>query len=181
MSINNFIFNLIILYQILSFTNSNEMNANPSPVDPKKQCQTDKDCNNGFCDSNSICNCNLGFIDYIDTSGKYNRCSYEQKSQMRAFLYELFINFGAGHFYLNRTKIGYLKLSSFLFGLFLICLFPLTIKFLNDKFEGDFCVILFSCVYYYYAVGLAFWYIYDLVSFGMNTYLDGNGMPLRSW
>ena len=145
----------------------------------EKQCNNDKDCNNGTC-FNFMCTCNFGFIDYTD-NGIFKRCYYEQKSQMKAFLYELFINFGAGHFYLSNNKVGFLKMSAFIFGLLLICLFPLTIKFFNDRFESDFSVILFSCVYYYYVIGIAVWYIFDLVYFGMNSYRDSNGIPLRPW
>lgn len=146
-----------------------------------KQCTSDRDCGHGICDGNFVCNCNYGFIDFQDINGVYRRCEYAQKSQLRAFLYELFFNFGAGHFYLNKPNIGFVKMGCFLFGLFLICLFPLSIKYLNEKFEGDFSVILFSCIYYYYAIGLAVWYIYDLVNFGLNNYSDSNGMPLRKW
>ncbi len=172
---------LLTSFLILNLVSSTERDNNTRLNNTVKQCNTDRDCGHGFCDGNFQCNCNYGYIDFTNKNGVFERCAYAQKSQLRAFLYELFFNFGAGHFYLNKSNIGFIKMGCFLFGLFLICLFPLSLKFLNERFESDFSVVFFSCIYYYYAIGLAVWYIYDLVNFGLNNYSDSNGMPLRKW
>jgi TM2 domain-containing membrane protein YozV len=146
------------------------------------ECKNDYvDCSqHGVCsDDKSDCKCDPGFTTFPKES--LNKCNYEKKKQMAAFLYEFFLGFGAGHFYCERYLNASLKLSAFLFGVLIICLLPLSAKFINDKFDSDCLVLTTSCFYYFCAMGLAFWFIYDLVIFGMNKYLDGNGVPLAHW
>ncbi len=147
------------------------------------KCQTDAECGNGICiKDKGECQCNKGYITHnTETSTKREVCNYEQKSQLKAFLLELCVGFGAGNFYIERTVYAILKLIAFIFGLYLICLFPLTAKFLNDKFENECLVLIVSCMYYSCSAGLAFWYIYDLVNLGMNKYNDGNNVALMDW
>jgi hypothetical protein len=142
--------------------------------------------NHGNCTINKDnCDCDIGYLSVIldnqDPKGPLLKCNYEQKSQLRAFLYELFLGFGAGHFYTGRYKFGGAKLSAFIFGIFIICLFPIIAKWLSEKLESDCLVLTVSCFYYLCSIGLAFWFIYDLVEFGGNHYLDGNNQPLLSW
>ena len=139
------------------------------------------DCSgHGQCNEDKTqCECDNGFISYPVDS--YPQCSYPQKRQLVAFLYEFFLGFGAGHFYCERYLNASLKLISFLFGICIICLLPLSAKFINDKCDNDCLVLTTSCFYYICAMGLAFWFIYDLVIFGLNKYVDGNGIPLAHW
>ena len=65
-----------------------------------------------------------------------------------------------------------LKLVAFIFGIYVICLFPLTAKCVTDCCDSDCLVVLVSIIFYLYALGLAFWYIWDLVYFGKNKYSD---------
>ncbi len=65
-----------------------------------------------------------------------------------------------------------LKLVAFVFGIYVICLFPLTAKCVTDCCDSDCLVVLVSILFYLYALGLAFWYIWDLVYFGKNKYKD---------
>lgn len=130
------------------------------------------------------CMCESGFTTFPDPKDQIEnnqRCNYEKKKQLKAFLFELFLGFGAGHFYTERYTMAGLKLGAFIFGIFIICLFPITAKFLSEKLESDCLVLSVSCFYYLCSVGLAFWFIYDLVMFGMNKYNDGNGIQLQSW
>ena len=99
-------------------------------------------------------------------------CEIKQKKQLTAFLLELFVGFGAGHFYRHDYLMASLKLVAFFIGIYLICLFPLTAKCLSDYCDNDCCVIIASIIFYLYALGLAFWYIWDLVYFGKNKYKD---------
>ena len=136
--------------------------------------------NHGQCDpNNTTCFCQPGYSTYPMDSNP--QCNYVQKKQLVAFLCELFLGFGAGHFYTERYTHAGLKLGAFLFGIYIICLFPLSAKYLNDRCESDYLVIMVSCFYYCCAVGLATWFIYDLVQFGSNNYYDGNNVPLLSW
>jgi len=121
------------------------------------------DCN----DTNTSCVCKEHYVD----GEKY--CEYKQKKkQLTAFLLELFVGFGAGHFYRHHYLMASLKLVAFVFGIYVICLFPLTAKCVTDCCDSDCLVVLVSILFYLYALGLAFWYIWDLVYFGKNKYKD---------
>jgi hypothetical protein len=108
--------------------------------------------------------------DYADSKTK--KCEYKQKKQLTAFLLELFVGFGAGHFYRHDYLMASLKLVAFVFGIYVICLFPLTAKCVTDCCDSDCLVVMVSIIFYLYALGLAFWYIFDLVWFGKNKYED---------
>ena len=71
--------------------------------------------------------------DYANDKGNTTACSYERKKQLTAFLLELFVGFGAGHFYRANYLEASLKLVAFLFGIYIICLFPLTAKCVADS------------------------------------------------
>ena len=144
-------------------------------IDNITSCSNHGTCNNG----KDNCICEAGFTTYPVEA--VPQCNYAQKKQLVAFLCELFLGFGAGHFYSERYTFAGLKLAAFLFGIYIICLFPLSAKCINDRCDSDYLVIAVSCFYYCCAVGLAFWFIYDLVQFGSNSYLDGSGVALLPW
>jgi hypothetical protein len=147
-------------------------------VSTTPSCTTDSDCLHGSCQA-GVCVCEKYFI--TNPPDSYPQCNYELKKQMTAFLYELFLGFGAGHFYCERSLIAALKLVSFIFGILVICLFPITAKYISERTDSDTMVIVVSCFYYICALGLAFWFTYDLVMFGLNKYKDGYGFDLISW
>jgi hypothetical protein len=145
---------------------------------PTLDCNRDSDCLNGTC-VNSVCVCTHGYTTYPPDSNP--QCNYELKRQKTAFFYELFLSFGAGHFYCERNLMAAMKLVCFILGILIICLIPITTKYLSERINSDVLVITVSCVYYIYALGLAYWFIYDLVMFGLNRYKDGNGLDLVPW
>ena len=122
-------------------------------------------CNSDF----TNCTCKDGYITYKDS--KYCEL-HQKKKQLTAFLLELFVGFGAGHFYRHHYLMASLKLVAFVFGIYVICLFPLTAKCVTDCCDSDCLVVLVSILFYLYALGLAVWYIWDLVYFGKNKYKD---------
>ena len=128
------------------------------------------------------CSCKDGYITYPKNNSKY--CNLEQKKQSIAFTLELCVGFGAGHFYRNDITMGVLKLVGFILGLVFICSFPITAKCISDC-DCDWLAIFLSIIYYLYLCGLAFWYIWDLVYFGKNKYLDysyeNQTIPLKHW
>jgi len=148
-------------------------------------CKDNSSCSfHGECNKmNTDCICESGFTTFFNLTDPFQdkKCNYEKKQQIKAFLFELFLGFGAGHFYTERFTVAGLKLGAFIFGICIICLFPITAKFLSEKLESDCLLLSVSCFYYLCSIGLAFWFIYDLVMFGMNKYLDGNGVELFSW
>ena len=105
----------------------------------------------------------------------------EQCKKLTAFLLELFVGFGAGHFYRGNYLMASLKLVAFLFGIYIICLFPLTAKWISDCCDCDCLVVIVSILFYFAACGLATWFIFDLVYFGKNKYKDKNDVPLLKW
>jgi len=123
------------------------------------------DCKN----ENQECTCKAEYA--TDPNGS-RYCEVERKKQLTAFLLELFVGFGAGHFYRHDYLMASLKLVAFVFGIYVICLFPLTAKCVTDCCDSDCLVVLVSIIFYLYALGLAFWYIWDLVYFGKNYYPD---------
>ena len=138
--------------------------SNASPT--KEKCVFENmDCK----DNNQTCTCKKGFAT-LGSEEKY--CDIKQKKQLTAFLLELFVGFGAGHFYRHHYLMASLKLVAFVFGIYVICLFPLTAKCVTDCCDSDCLVVLVSIIFYLYALGLAFWYIWDLVYFGKNKYPD---------
>ena len=163
---------------------------------------TDKNCNKTEypeqavrCDLNHMtctdmnylhhCSCKDGYITYPQSNPLY--CNLEQKKQSIAFTLELCVGFGAGHFYRSAYTMGALKLVAFVCGLFFICTFPITAKFVSDH-DCEAIAILLSIIYYLYLCGLAVWYIIDLVFFGKNLYEDysyetklGQTIKLKPW
>ena len=119
--------------------------------------------------------------DYANDKGNTTACSYERKKQLTAFLLELFVGFGAGHFYRANYLEASLKLVAFLFGIYIICLFPLTAKCVADCCDCDCLVVLISLFWFLISAGLAFWFIFDLVWFGKNKYPDKYGYCFSEW
>ena len=135
-------------------------------------------------ENNYTCKCKEGYASPTVFDVNMTYCSLEQKNQLTAFLLELFVGFGAGHFYRKAYLFASLKLAAFVFGIYVICLFPLTAKCVTDCCDSDILVVLVSIIFYLYALGLAFWYIWDLVYFGKNKYEDYTydpHIPLKHW
>ncbi len=83
---------------------------------------------------------------------------------------------GAGHFYSSRNLMGVFKLITFLAYCIAYCAFNYTMK--NEgSVSFDWKAVL--------ACGLCctlfVWQIVDLVKFGINSYNDGQGVPLAAW
>ena len=133
------------------------------------------------------CSCLDGYITVPYPQDSYSYCSFKQKKQLIAFLLELCIGFGAGHFYRYDFIMASLKFICFAIGITFICIFPKMAKYIADQ-HFDCLAILLSIFYYIYVTGLAFWYIWDLVYFGNNDYKDytyeseiGQGIDLQPW
>ena len=115
------------------------------------------------------CSCKEGYVTYKNVDNKY--CNLEQKKQSTAFVLELCVGFGAGHFYRSNYLMGGLKLAAFVFGLVFIFIFPITAKCISDA-DCDCLAYFISVIYYLFICGLAVWYLWDLIYFGNNYYKD---------
>ena len=120
-------------------------------------------------DNAEYCKCK---DEYASIKSESKKCTIKRKKQLTAFLLELFVGFGAGHFYRHHYLMASLKLVAFVFGIYVICLFPLTAKCVTDCCDSDCLVVMVSILFYLYAAGLASWYILDLVYFGKNKWKD---------
>ena len=76
-------------------------------------------------DLKTKCECNIGFtsfnIDEEESEEDKVFCCYEQKSHFSAFMIELFLGFGAGHFFIGDIKFGLLKFFIQIFLCFSFC------------------------------------------------------------
>lgn len=135
---------------------------------------TAETCSNGYCKDKNTCVCKPGFAQGPSSDSKL--CAYRLKRQMTAFLLELFLVVGVGHFYSGRYVFGGLKL---LF-IFSIMLFDLLVKYF---FRSDKYMIQrgYNAVIYVLYFSVIFWQVFDVVMFGINRYSDGNDMPLWIW
>ena len=79
--------------------------------------------------------------EYASIKSNPLKCSIQRKKQLTAFLLELFVGFGAGHFYRHHYLMASLKLVAFVFGIYVICLFPLTAKCVTDCCDSD-CLVV---------------------------------------
>ena len=75
--------------------------------------------------TNSICMCNRGYssydIDELNLNERSIYCCYKKKSQFTAFLLEICLGFGMGHFYIGDIKYGLIKFFLELFFCFMFC------------------------------------------------------------
>ena len=126
----------------------------------------------------SECKCKPEYANVNDCNVK---CEYQRKKQLTAFLLELFVGFGAGHFYRASYLIASLKLVAFLFGIYIICLFPVTAKCISECCDCDCLVVIVSLLFFACSVGLAFWFVFDLVRFGKNKLRDKYEFSLKPW
>lgn len=126
------------------------------------------------------CFCNKGYLTKLDQINTIS-CCYKQKELTKAFLLELLINFGAGHFYVGNIYSGLAKLiiSITLLSVCLLCLIVMCNEKKNDE-EKRKCNFLGYIVISSFA-GYILLEIIDLCLFGCGYYKDSNGEPLSSW
>ena len=172
------------------FDDDTELNTTDKNCNMTEYPEQARKCNNKtmVCkDENYLhhCSCKEGYITYVNDTNNITYCNFRQKKQLIAFLLELCVGFGAGHFYRNEFTMASLKLVGFALGLLFICTFPITAKCIADCGCEALAIIL-SIFYYLYLCGLAVWYIFDLVYFGNNYYEDysyvsqyGKTFPLK--
>lgn len=124
------ILHLLIIFQILF------INIKSGLIE---DCEIGNYCSDGACSTNgnckidifnftydskgngitSKCECNYGFSSYIKESNVL--CCYEKKSHFNAFMLELFLGLGIGHFYIGDVKYGLIKLFLEIFLCFTFC------------------------------------------------------------
>ena len=129
----------------------------------------------GLCNGN-ICVCEESYItvnnDKVHNNGIF--CNYHEKSRFIAFLLEFFFPFGVGHFYSGKTLLAVIKLGLFVI---LICMCCSVLGCVVGKAINAcsviICLIVVLCI-----ISLIVLQIFDLVSYGLGLYSDGNGVEM---
>lgn len=166
----------------LSETNSQNCNAAQAPLNIGKCNLAEMSCTD---DTLTNCTCKPGYVP-ISSENKdsdFQYCKYKQKKQLVAFLLELFIGFGAGHFYRSAYGFAFKKLGAYLAAVCLICCLPGITKEISRN-SGDCVAFLVTLIYYACSVGIGFWYVFDLIQFAKNNYPDNRFEPnigLKPW
>lgn len=142
-----------------------------------------EDCNlidcpthHGTCKNHNLCKCNNGYLDVSriprlnkEYSLKFgNYCNYEQKQQIIALVFEVFFPIGLGHFYLRRTAVGLIKM---VVGIISYLCFLQGLE--TNKKLNFYLYFIIASTYFVF-------HVFDLVLIGMNYYLDGNGLRVKS-
>ena len=174
------------------FDDDTEINTTDKNCNFKEYPEQAKKCNNETMKCldevrKHHCSCIKGYITFVNDTKNVKYCNFKQKKQLIAFLLEFCVGFGAGHFYRHHFLMASLKLVAFISGIVFIFTFPITAKKVADC-DCEAIAIILSILYYLYLCGLAFWYIWDLVHFGKNKYLDytyksqiGQGIAFEPW
>ena len=162
---------------MLRILQNNDKLQKVSDANPFSKC-TRENCPEefGICLKSNKCSCFKGYITINNPKFGNTSCNYKQKSQLKAFLLEFLISFGAGHFYLENINIGLMKLITCLMFVTLLCFSTRCLRcFHNTKMEDIFpylqsLFVLIFCV----------WQIYDTFMIGMKNYTDGNHVEMMS-
>lgn len=178
------IFSFMFIIFLISFIFS--QNIAPESVltnsDSSTTCQTNicgpfQCSSNGFCLNNLTCLCSVGFTSYPDNSTY--QCCYKRKSQINAFLLELFVSFGAGHMYIGRSDIAGAKIAVFLLLIILNIFIHSALICYRKKGKiwrvSKFIIIATSITCF------LTWQTVDLIVYGSNKYVDSNGVTLKEW
>ena len=170
-------FLLIIFFIILQI-----FNCDDSPENIKFCPDGETQCDNGDCvqfsdDPNKyFCECHKGYDTY--PSDNSIKCNYKKKSQVKAFLLELLLCYGAGHFYIHNYKRAIPKLIVFAF---FYCLFIALRIITKAKEENKKANLIISISAGISLIGMITWQIIDLVGFGKNQFDDENSIGLKDW
>ena len=136
------------------------------------------------CDENlHNCKCKEGYVNYKQANQIFLYCYFEQKKQLTAFLLELFLGFGAGHFYRKAYLMACLKIAALAAAVCVMLSFSSIAKTLSNS-HSDCAVFIVSIIYYAYSLGIGFWYVFDLIYFAKNKYQDYSNIhpiDLKHW
>ncbi len=159
---HNILFLIIITLSIIktSYSICNQNNCPP---------------NRGYCRGNE-CICEPNFITlnnaYVKNNGVY--CNYKVKSRYMAFLLEFFFPFGIGHFYSGNTVLAIIKLALFIFLLTMCCsVLCCVVGKVLSACSAIICILVLLSI-----IGLVFMEVFDLISYGLGFYYDGNGVKM---
>jgi len=149
----------------------------------KIMCDSQINClSPNICLDSQTCKCANGYANKLDSNLNPNApyCNYERKKQITAFLLQFFVFAGAGQFYIGNLQYAIPQLIITLVPCLLSCIICCYMQKSPDGSRNCFAgfVITISCLF---TCTIFSWWLADVVIFGMNNYLDGNGVPLIGW
>jgi hypothetical protein len=130
----------------------------------------------GICNNNTTCVCNTTYDTYPEDSTVM--CNYKKKSQLLAFILELFVTFGAGHFYTLNLKMAIPKVLFWFLGYSLFIILRIINKKKDENNPTMLMISLWGCLT---CTIMVIWQIVDIFMFALNGYQDGYGIDLQSW
>ena len=132
--------------------------------------------NRGYCRGNEcICDQNYITINNAYIQNKGVNCNYRVKSRYIAFLLEFFFPFGIGHFYSGNTFLAIIKLALFIFLISMCCsVLCCVVGKVLSACSAIICILVLLSI-----IGLVFMEVFDLVSYGLGLYPDGNGVKMN--
>ena len=134
----------------------------------------------GTCQSTTTCVCKDDFLN-ISWTGKQYTCDYAQKKQITAFMLEFFV-IGIGHIYTGNFVLGSLKLVSIVIFPYLLLCFNFAGIMAEATVKTQTCFLWTTVVMFVtYFLGAVIWWLYDLIKFGTNNFVDSYGYPLKPW
>ena len=129
----------------------------------------------GIC-SNNICVCEENYKTVDNNAIKSNGvfCNYKLKSRFVAFLLEFIFPFGVGHFYSGKIILACIKLGLFVLLISMCCsvLICVSGKAVNA------CSVIICLIVVLSIISIIVMEIFDLVSYGLGIYNDGNGIEM---
>jgi hypothetical protein len=134
---------------------------------------------NGLCIKNgteSICICSEFYDSY--PINQTLKCNYKRKKQYVAFLLETLVTYGAGHFYTGNYQLAVPKLF---FWVISYCLFIFLRVVTKSNEESNTTALIISLLACLFLTGMLGWQLTDVIIYGMNLYMDGNGIGLLPW
>ena len=186
--------NYILLFVFILFTLSDSSEATPfnglfkdiikqsqlvTTLSLNATCISPADCNyHGHCiDGVCVCNSDWATFEATDESGM---CNYERKSQLVAFLLQLFLGkiSGAGYWYVGQVGLALAETLLFWVGMIFVCIMGC----IGQGLGGDDGAA--GCMYCFYVLWVLSWGLFWLISwimFAVDDVLDGNGVALESW
>lgn len=105
-------------------------------------------------------------------------CNYQRKSQLSAFLLELILSNGAGHFYLGNFYMAIPKLLLWVFSYYFFIILRIVCKGNDENNKLTFFLAMLALIF---CLGMLTWQIFDIVFFALNKYTDKNGISLKPW
>ena len=128
----------------------------------------------GTCYGNQ-CLCEPNYVTINIGKNKNIYCNYHVKSRYMALLLEFFFPFGVGHFYTGNILLGAIKLALWIL---FICMFCSVLCCVAGKVINA-CSVIISLLVILSILALICMQIFDLVSYGLGIYKDGNGIEMN--